>query len=477
MDDNLYQDDFEEFLQDQVGNQRMYPSDAVWRNISRELHGENRWPALTISAFVLLMATVGVCIHFSPKPNIFAVPASYAKADVKQDNNIAGFSSPSFLRTDKNNSTTSDNLKQVTSNNTSAARTDVAANSAKLINLNTTVKRTTNNGSPVKVVSIVQLPSSQLNVVNLTTDADPVTSLNNSASTATVLQAGTNPVLPPATKPVTDYSDENMVDNFLKEHKKDISLYTTTQVKSLKKRFSYVVYVAPSVSYRKLHEDRSAIKDNTGSGGGPVALNYVTDVNKIVRHKPGTGIEAGFGIIYNLSNKVRIRSGLQFNIRQYNIEAYRSSVEPASIALVTAAGIDSINTFSIYRTNNGYGSAELVNRYYQIAAPLGIEWEIIGNKNLQLNIAGNIQPTYLLNKNAYLLSTNYKNYTESKGMINSWNLNSNIEAFLSFKVGDFKWQLGPQLRYQHFSTYISPYPIKEHLMDYGFKLGVSKVIL
>jgi len=32
MEDNFNQNDFEEFLQDQVRNHRMYPSDAVWRS-------------------------------------------------------------------------------------------------------------------------------------------------------------------------------------------------------------------------------------------------------------------------------------------------------------------------------------------------------------------------------------------------------------------------------------------------------------
>ena len=117
-----------------------------------------------------------------------------------------------------------------------------------------------------------------------------------------------------------------------------------------------------------------------------------------------------------------------------------------------------------------------MNRYYQLSLPIGIEWEILGNKLIQLNVAGTIQPTYLLNRNAYLLSTNFKNYTESPEMIRKWNINSNIEAFLSLKAGTFKWQLGPQLRYQPYSTFIPQYSIKEHLLDYGIKLGLSKSI-
>jgi hypothetical protein len=79
-----------------------------------------------------------------------------------------------------------------------------------------------------------------------------------------------------------------------------------------------------------------------------------------------------------------------------------------------------------------------------------------------------------MNHNAYLLSTNFKNYSENPEMVRSFNINSNIEAFLSFKAGYFKWQIGPQLRYQPYSTFIPQYPIKEHLMDYGIKIGLSK---
>ena len=486
MDDNLYQDDFEEFLQDQVRNQRMYPSDAVWRNINKELHGDNKWPALTISAFALLIATVAVCIHFSPKPNIFAVPATYnQKVHVDDGNEIANLSSPSFLITTKK--TTAGNLLKPISGNSGKAVASKLPGTPVVELLSkgsTSFIDKLQEPSLAKVISMHQpagkpavAPSNLVSLATLEglTDKEIIT-LPSTPQSAIGVTNNIAPKSTHATNPI-DQKERNGVDDFLKEHSNDLALYTTTQTKSLKNRFSYVIYVAPSISYRKLNEDRSAIKDNTALGGGPVALNYVTDVNKVVRHKPGTGIEAGLGIIYNVSNKFRIRSGLQFNVRQYNIEAYRSSGERAGIALLTGANrIDTIYTSSVYRTNNGFVSAELVNRYYQVAIPLGLELEVIGNKRIQLNIAASIQPTYMLNKNAYMLSANYKNYTESRGMINNFNLNSNVETFISFKVGDYKWQLGPQLRYQHFSTFITPYPIKEHLMDYGFKLGVSKII-
>ena len=195
-----------------------------------------------------------------------------------------------------------------------------------------------------------------------------------------------------------------------------------------------------------------------------------------MRHKPGTGMETGLAFTYHLSNKFGIKSGVQFNVRQYNIEAFKSSTELTSIALLSSTGVDTIRSFAIYRNNNGDYSTELVNRYYQFSLPIGLDWELLGNKNVQFHVAANIQPTYTFNSNSYMLSTNFKNYTVNSGMLRNWTINSNIETFVSLHVGEYKWQLGPQLRYQHLPTFITQYPIREHLIDYGFKIGVSKQI-
>ncbi len=73
MEDKFTNPDFEEFLQDQVKNHRMYPSDAVWRDINKKLHGDKNWPALTIAALALLTATITICVYFTPQPNIFTL--------------------------------------------------------------------------------------------------------------------------------------------------------------------------------------------------------------------------------------------------------------------------------------------------------------------------------------------------------------------------------------------------------------------
>ena len=485
MEDNFNQTDFEEFLKEQVKNHRMYPSDTVWRDISKNLHGDKKWPALTIAAFTLLSATIAICIHFTTKPDISAIkPADELKNSTlrnSQDNTVLN-NLPSSVSLYKDNdefplqskeaTTISPGTSMVNPTNKVIAQNKIAATKGRE-NKKTIEAR-------AAYVSAKKHPFPKI--------IDAHIALNSKAENKDLSESSNSPIheneiininTPKQTQPpgeipktVNDFNDKNMVDGYFHDYKNDKSLYTTSKPKTLRNKFGFQIYVAPSVSYRKLTEDWSMLKEGTNTG--PVGLNYVADVNNVVRHKPGNGIEAGVSILYNLTNKFRFKSGLQFNVRQYSIEAYRSSTELASIALIGDHGIDTINTVAVYRNNNGYSPAELVNRYYQLAIPIGVEWEIIGNKRIRLNVAGSIQPTYLINHNAYILSTNFKNYSENPEMVRSFNINSNIETFISFKVGDFKWQLGPQLRYQPYSTFIREYPIKEHLMDYGIKFGLSK---
>ena len=63
----MYQDELEEFLQDEINDHRMYPSDQIWRNIQAEVHGPQTWPALTfISLFIISALTVATLLNNHP---------------------------------------------------------------------------------------------------------------------------------------------------------------------------------------------------------------------------------------------------------------------------------------------------------------------------------------------------------------------------------------------------------------------------
>jgi hypothetical protein len=112
----------------------------------------------------------------------------------------------------------------------------------------------------------------------------------------------------------------------------------------------------------------------------------------------------------------------------------------------------------------------------QVSIPIGVELKILGNKRVQLNVAGTVQPSYLLFNDTYLLSTDYVNYAKETSLVQKWNLHTSFETFISYNVGGIRWQVGPQFRYQLLSTYNDRYPIKEYMMEYGIKVGVSKTL-
>src|SRR5476651_79978 len=68
MKNRMYQDDeFEQFLQDEVKQHRMYPSDHIWKNIRTQIHGYRAWPALTfISLFIITALTLSTLLNNHP---------------------------------------------------------------------------------------------------------------------------------------------------------------------------------------------------------------------------------------------------------------------------------------------------------------------------------------------------------------------------------------------------------------------------
>jgi hypothetical protein len=490
MEDKFYKDEFEQFLQEQANDHRMYPADGVWRNIYKQIHGDRNWPALTVAAFTLLVATLAICVYFSPKPNIFStdtanLTGTERKSSTNQPKSDLS-STTGFLSTNDKELAQNNNWKPSVKPNRVSTETAIDETQASSSNTNisevvvapekasspvaSTYHVVINAGPRSKHSAIKQIENYEKDL-SASTALEDLIDKNEGRSSIVVHAPAKVPKQPLRSTIKLEDDHKSIVDEYLKEHENEVAISSRKNKKAGKSRFTYQVYAAPSFSYRKLDEDRSYLKNNSG---GPVAVNYVADVHQIVRHKPGTGIEAGFAFMYAISPKLRVKTGLQFNVRQYNIQAYYGSSELATIALITAGGIDSINTYSFYRTTSGFKPTDITNRFYQVSIPVGIDYEVLGNDNIQLNVAASIQPTYLLNRDVYIISSNFKNYTENKGMLNTWNINSSLEAYLSFKLGDMKLQLGPQFRYQHLPTMISQYPIKEHLMDYGVKIGISK---
>jgi len=221
------------------------------------------------------------------------------------------------------------------------------------------------------------------------------------------------------------------------------------------------VYVSPKVNYRAV----SGV--NLGKFVPSNSTSYAIGAGDWLDHEPALGFEAGGSFLYRVTRNLTLKAGVQFNLSRYNFKAYIDSTRTNS-PLFSAYGayLDASNKKGIMPGNDNY----------QLSAPIGFELRVLGNERLQFHIAASAQPTYQLNLNSYILTTDFRGYEKNPFQFRRWNLNGSLEAFLSYRIGKIRWQVGPEFRYQFLSTYNSQYPIQENLKGYGIKIGITKAI-
>ena len=233
--------------------------------------------------------------------------------------------------------------------------------------------------------------------------------------------------------------------------------------------------LAPTINYRTL----SGGDDGPGKfvPNAPVSPLHPGDAQRYVDHSPAIGFQVGGSLLYRVTRNLSIKGGLQFNFSQYKIRAYASnSPQQATIALSSYYGyiIDSLTSYTRVGNFGGRTQETYSNDYYQLSLPVGFELRVLGNERLQFNIGATIQPSYLLNTNSYMLTSDYTGYTKAPSLFRHWNFSGGLEAFLTYKVGGIRLQAGPEFRYQMLSTYTNKLSINENLKGYGFKFGIVK---
>lgn len=424
--ENLYDDDeLEGFLRRKANPYRMYPSEKVWRGIYTALHTGRRWH---IIGGTLLLLSILTLISLEK-----TVPA-YKNSGVSAK-------------------------KTNTMNVSSTLATTSNGQGAISLNSNLTEKHTAYLTSKQAKGKNLHRTQSQFN--NLSVDTlqlvNPLIAQDIPAPLAKVPEERQIALAPmPEKEKKINWLEDKIINKLLPIQKKDLKIQ---------------FYLSPSISYRSLQKgDLSNSQYNPATNRG---------LNGLVNQAPALGLELGSALLLHITDKVMLKTGLQFNYARYNINAYRSSPEKTSITL-TGAGYYSppttIITYSNLRTySNGYPET-IQNQYVQLSLPLGVEWKIAGGKRLQLNVAASVQPTYLLANNAYMLTSDLSSYTKEPSLVRKWNVNTGLETFISYNMGNLRWQIGPQFRYQLLSTYNDRYPIHEYLMEYGLKIGVSKTI-
>jgi hypothetical protein len=478
----LHNDELEDFLRQQTDDHRMYPSDKLWRNIQLTLHGETRWPALTYISIFIIASLVISTLLMKPeermKKNVAvytaAVTASNVETALANRSEAAENSPVQHAYTDK-----------ITQNTIEAVNDKVSKEQHSVINtLSVAHYVSKNNAALIQTKVAINPASIAAAVVKAPLLSIPATAKNSKEELATVSNASKPASMYFSTLGLMDLSGLKTgglvqhslanIDN--EEIWRSFPLLNANDI-ILKKlsKFNFQFYITPSISYRQLTDAKGkAARSYTAI---PLSSNYKIDINNIVKHTPSVGAEVGFALGYQLNNRFTVKSGLQFNVRQYNITAYPAvwPSTPVNIPEGSNETTDALATSAPY-TQADSRPIVLRNRYYEIAAPIGMDYKVFAGPNgtVTINVAATVQPTYTFDKEPFVITTDYKNYADGSLLMRNWNINSSVEAYIGYKLGAFRWQIGPQFRYQHLPTYGGGYPIREHLLDYGIKLGFTK---
>ncbi len=451
MERNFYSENFENFLKGHADKFKMTPSKKVWHGIYNDIRPGTRWPSVAMSiVFIFTLVIIGhlntnnghsIALHeinsLHSSNQVIKVKRSTKQSFIKRLINVDNTAlitgkDPDFLDT-------SSAITSITSAQTT---------------LNTTL-------TP---------PANSLNS-NIT--ANP--SDNNEKNNMTVLE-NKSEILPALIENnITKSSIINNSDTKLSRDLIDVKIKQGSETSSIKEVTKKTEPEANSTNIRKPRRNSNVVWTYYLSPS--LSYRYISDdVNNFVIHKPRIGYEAGTEMSFKIFKRLKFTSGLQLNFSGYNIRA--NSAHPTMTTLTLNA--QTPGQYSVYSAESHYSNtraqefSRLKNYSLQASVPLGLQYLIAENENFKITAAATFQPTMIIADRAYLLSSDKKNYLLAPQLRRNWNMNTGFSTFITFSSNSFNWQIGPQVRYQLLSTYANRYQNNEHLLNYGFRIGISK---
>ncbi len=491
--------DFEKSLREQSDEFRMIPSKRVWHGIYNDLHPGRRWPSYTTSLLLLFSLLFVGYMNSNQKPHAVINPKLAGVSEVP-----GGGNSPAVQSSDIAGSTT----------RTSGSHFLVLGNEgSNHYHLGLpAVKDAIQVSEKVSLFSAYYLAQpaglavqewspSLSEWATRAMSADPLSPAPERFSPARTLSetghlnANTasnelSSVVTPADRTgiqssISEATLNNEllnapVNTYKKPVEFDIAFRKAVNAKRRRQmarkyedqKSSWLYYVTPQLNSVAFH-------------GAPItassAVNYTTSVTIMpgsykLLHYQAIGFQAGAQMNYRMLRKLSFTSGFQLSYSGYNIIS--NEVHPTFATLFlrdpSSKAIYPRSYISHYGDGTGQTAVSLRNYSLQLSLPVGVAYEVAGNSQVQFNLAADIAPSFVLKSNAYILSSDGNNYVNDPTLIRKLNAASNFGFYVSFWSSRVRWQIGPNIRYQWFSTYKRDYSIGEHLVDYGIRIGISR---
>jgi hypothetical protein len=503
MERRFFMNDFEQSLKEHADNFQMAPSKKVWHGIYNDLHPGKRWPSITMS--LLLIFTLVVIGHLNTnnsrrQPDYLNSKISEEKkgtADVKKTGHSTHSQRIVVRKTDL------DKAKEVFVYSTGQPGNSVLAIATPIKNYQSTSEKENalpgNNLKPGNNNPGISLFGSNLIQPRFNSNSDDAGTAVNIYNWENKLQnhvyldqVMANTTLPeqlsvnhvdnnqPAKVIPGDKKTNSATVNIMADKKADVASSAKTSNtgrktavrKKRNDKVNWVYFGAPVVSSVSLRGQ--PLKLISGTNFAPALPGSQKEYK--VLHNSALGMEAGAQMNYSFSKNVQFTVGAHITYSGYNILTNQVHPTPATLVLRNpSTGMTYVQSFMThYGDGTGTAVVSIRNYSWQASIPLGLQYRFSGNKNIQFNVAADIEPSVILKSKAYILSSDGNNYINDPDIMRKWNMSSNFGAFVTFRSTKFKWQIGPNVRYQWLSTYLKDYTIKEHLIDYGVRIGISK---
>ncbi len=528
MNRKFYTDDFERMLKEMSDEFKMYPSKRIWNSIYNNIHPQRKWPSVGMSiSLIFTLILVGhlntsnpaldyqltskqlVLKNANDNPTN-AIANSTKFLDKSLTDNQRGvlptndLGSTTLVNKDKaynNQSVTRQqniysnkqvsskiNEKNVLDNEQAIAETklspsnnhqDLNKSNQPVINLtqNSVDLIADNNSTEIELEPILSLPTSQKsNIDDLmnTISENEISRRSIKNDISEVLQNEINSL----NQKGLSQNKQELVSEKDKEWIENYAFYNRPATKKWAGKLTTMAYATPSVVYRSLSNNPNYfVNTNSNSSSSLISANQA--LREQLNQMPAMGLEIGTGLQYSILKNLRIKGGVQLNFTRYSTKAFANS-HPFSTTITLHDFVSNTN-YEVYESTpysnkSGLEAIKLHNETFQFSLPIGADLKLAGNEKIQWNIGATIQPTFVIGGKNYLISSDYRNFVKEPSLLSRWNLNAGFETFITFKSNGLTWQIGPQFRRQLFSTNSKQYVMEEKLLNYGFKVGVSKLI-
>ena len=482
MEENNYRDEFELFLKESADDFKMVPSRKIWYSIYNNLHPDRRWPSMAVCLFILTAVLyLGIANNNSISNAARKASSenfSYNLIEKNIDSKIT-FSANDYIKP-KNKKQQQFSLTINQKENALASENTISTNVEAVVMQS--VSATISTAVSAENFNTVKTTSSLINT-NPTNDATKSVhqkktyvennliidgNTKNIATENTDLAiASTAEIIPIKLDDLETKIEKSDLLNIEKSWKEDYAFKNKPAINKLKQNGSLTYFITPSSGYRSF--SKTSKNNSTASTSSFAAATNSIDANELLDNA-ALNLEVGAILQYNISKKVRLRTGLQGNYTNY-------------VSNVTALGHPSqtslaLNSYGNYIRSSNYstkaGNDKINKTTLQIGLPIGADFKIAGNDKLNWYVGGTVQPTYIASGSAFVLSADEKYYISETALLRKLNVNTAIETFISFKYSNgVILSVGPQFRYQLLSTYRKEYGYSEKFYNVGAKIGAT----